>query len=120
MAPKQKLAVQAHVDASTATLANLLSGAQLNSSYIVVTAWCHYAPNWDDALESLWDKTGSSDWKPAPAGAGTPATYGVGSATLAQLLDAQNHGRYPKKIDQHMVLGVSPSTVRGLGSTLGW
>jgi hypothetical protein len=120
MAPKQKIAVQSHVDASNATLTNLLTGAQLNSSYIVVTAWCRYAPNWDDTLESLWNKYGSSDWKPVPGGAGTPAAYGVGSATLAQMLDAQNHGRYPKKIDQSMVLGVTPNTVRGVSSTLGW
>jgi hypothetical protein len=120
MAPRAKATAQAHLDASNAKLTNILAGAQLNSSYIVVTAWCHYAPDWDDTLESLWNKTGSSDWKPTPAGPGSPATDGVGSATLAQMLAAQNHGRYPGNIDQNMVLGVSPNTVRGLASTLGW
>src|ERR1700679_312359 len=100
-------AIQSHVNAATATLANLLSGAQLNSSFIVVTAWCNYAPNWDDTLESLWNKTGSSDWKPTAAGAGTPAAYGVGSATLAQMLDGQNHGRFPGTIDQTTILGLN-------------
>jgi hypothetical protein len=118
---KQKDAIQKHVNESTATLANILAGAQLNSSYLIVTAWCHYATNnWDDTLESLWDRTGSSDWKPIPAAAGSSAKYGVGSATLAQMLDSNNHGRYPKKVDQIMILGVAPNTLRGLGSTLGW
>jgi hypothetical protein len=119
-APKPQSIAQAHLDASNVKLTNLLTGAQLNSSYIVVTAWCHYAPDWDDTLETLWNKTGSSDWKPTPAGPGSPATYGVGSSTLAQMLAAQNHGRYPGNIDQNMVLGVSPNTVRGLASTLSW
>ncbi len=120
MAPKLDPDAQAHLDESNAKLANLLTGAQLNSSYIVVAAWCSYAPEWDDTLESLWNKKGSSDWKPAPAGPGSPAKSGVGSATLAQMLADQNHGRYPAKIDQNMVLGVDPNTVRGLGKTLGW
>jgi hypothetical protein len=120
MAPKLDPAVQAHLDKSNAKLTNLLTGAQLNSSYIVITAWCHYAPDWDDTLESLWNKTGSSDWKPTPAGPGSPATYGVGSATLAQMLANQNHGRYGGTIDQKLILSITPNTVDGLTNTLKW
>jgi hypothetical protein len=120
MDKKSKKAASTHLQAATGTLVTLLTAAHLSSSYIVVTAWCKYAPDWDDTLESLWNKTGSSDWKPTPAGTGTPATAGVGSATLAQMLSDQNHGRYTATIDQQFILKLSPNTVRGLSAALTW
>jgi hypothetical protein len=120
MSKKSKNAADAHLQNANAKLSTLITAVQLSSSYIVVTAWCQYAPDWDDTLESLWNKTGSPDWKPIPAGTGTPASAGVGSATLAQMLSGQNHGRYPEAIDQKFILKLAPNTVRGLSAALTW
>jgi len=109
-----------HLQLSTNRLATLLTAAQLVSSFAVVTAWCGRVPDWDDKLETLWQGTGSNDWKPTPGGPGTPQTFGVGSATLAQMLQSQNHGRYTGKIDQDLLVNLNPPTVAGLADVLTW
>jgi hypothetical protein len=124
MAPTKKdafaIATNDHLQLTTSRLATLLSAAQLISSFAVVVAWCGIFPNWNDSLETLWLGTGSSDWKPTSGGGGTPPTFGVGSATLAQKLTDQNHGRYKGVIDQDLLINLKPGTVAGLAAELGW
>src|ERR1700722_5954499 len=98
---KSKAAAASHLYLATNRLATIMNAVQLSSSFVVVTAWCGRVPDWDDSLETLWYGTGSNDWKPSAAGPGSPASSGVGSATLARLLQQQNHGRYTGSIDQN-------------------
>jgi hypothetical protein len=118
MAPSDKTAP--HFNAANNRLATLTNAVQLASSFVVITAWCGRVPDWDDPLETLWQASGNNDWKPNAGGAGSPATPGVGSATLARLLKQQNHGRYTGTIDQNLILRVTPSTVAGIADELTW
>ena len=109
-----------HLQLATGRLAAVLTAAQLVSSFAVVIAWCGRVPDWGDSLETLWQGTGSNDWKPTAGGAGSPATYGVGSSSLAQMLKLQNHGRYKGTIDQNLILKLNPGNVAGLADELTW